>query len=183
MTLVAIIILSILFLSLVIGVSYNSFIHRKNVLQYAYHGLEAMVKKRHDLIPKLVEVVQSSAQFESRLIQQTNELLAYKEIKSLPAAQLAKRENEMAQSITQITNELRQDAAIRQQKSFMHLQKALVETEEQISAARRAYNAAAMEYNNAIEMFPTSLFANLLQYERVDPMELTLLETDYEEAP
>jgi LemA protein len=49
-------------------------------------------------------------------------------------------------------------------QNFLQLQAALNETEEQISAARRAYNAAVTDYNNALEMFPSSIFATLLNY-------------------
>jgi LemA protein len=180
MTLLAIVILTVILLSLVIGGSYNSFVHRKNAMRYAYHGLETMVQKRHDLLPRLAEVVQTSAKFEDQLLERTNRLLLDQQnIKSLPAAEMARKENEIVRSMQQITKELSQDAGMRQHKSFMHLQRSIAEAEEQIAAARRAYNAAVMEYNNAIEMFPTAVFATLLQYKPEEPLELVVLDADY----
>ncbi|MCB0633384.1 MAG: LemA family protein [Saprospiraceae bacterium] len=180
MTLLAIIILSVILLSLVIGASYNSFVHRKNAMLYAYHGLETMLQKRHDLLPKLAEVVQTSAYFEEQLLERTNQLmLAQKEIKSLPAPEMARKENEIVRSMQQITKELSRDAGVRQHKSFMHLQRSIADAEEQIAAARRAYNASVMEYNNAIEMFPTAVFATLLQYKPEKPIEIAVLDADY----
>lgn len=176
----AIIILSVLFLSLLIGWSYNSFIHRKNALQYAYQSLEVMLQKRHELLPKLAEVVQASAAFEFRLIEEANNLLQSNPPKQLPAAAMAQQENQIAKSITQITSAINRDAALRQGTSFVHLQKSIVEVEAQISAARRAYNAAVMEYNNAIEMFPTAVFASLLRLQRVDTVDLIVLEPEYQ---
>jgi LemA protein len=51
-------------------------------------------------------------------------------------------------------------------ENFMHLQRTLTELEEQISAARRAYNAAVTDYNNAVEMFPTNIVASMMNYKR-----------------
>ena len=51
-------------------------------------------------------------------------------------------------------------------ENFLHLQSTLNELEEQISAARRAYNQSVTDYNNAIEMFPTNFMANLMKLER-----------------
>ncbi|MBX2876524.1 MAG: LemA family protein [Saprospiraceae bacterium] len=179
MTQLAILILSVLFLSLLIGWSYNSFIHRKNALQYAYQSMEVMLQKRHELLPKLAEVVQASAEFEFRLIQEANNLLQQPNIKELPPAAMVQQENQIARSITQITSAINRDASLRQRKSFVHLQKSIVEVEAQISASRRAYNAAVMEYNNAIEMFPTAVFASMLKLQRIDPVDLVVLEPEY----
>lgn len=180
MTQLAIIFLIILFLSLLIGWSYNSFIHRKNALQYAYHSLEVMLQKRHELLPQLAEVVQASATLELRLVAEANNLLQHTEIKQLPVADMAQQENKIAKSITQITSAINRDAVLRQGQSFVHLQRSIVEVEAQISAARRAYNAAVMEYNNSIEMFPTAVFASILRLQRVDTMDLIVLESDYQ---
>lgn len=178
-TQVALFALIILLLSLLIGASYNSFIHRKNALQYAYLGLEVQLQKRHELLPKLADVVQTSAQFEFRLIEETNKLLSGGTLKEIGLPALVERENKIARSILQFTREINGDAALRQQRSFVHLQQSITEVEAQISAARRAYNAAAMEYNNAIEMFPTTIFATLSGVKRIDTMDLMVIEPDY----
>ncbi len=181
MTLFAIITLIVLLTVLILSASYNSLIHRRNALYYAYNGLETMLQKRYDMLPKLADVVKTSALFEQQLIQQANALAVGQEFKSLPAGERARKENQLVRSIQEITQELAKDGAVRQQKSFMHLQKSIVEVEEQISAARRAYNAAAMEYNNSLVMFPSVVFATLLKYEPVDPMDLMVLEPEYTE--
>lgn len=123
--------------------------------------------------------MQASAAFEFRLIQEANSLLQQTDRKELPAAAIVQQENKIARSITQITSAINRDATLRQGKSFVHLQKSIVEVEAQISASRRAYNAAVMEYNNAIEMFPTAVFAALLRLKRIDPVDLIVLEPDY----
>ncbi len=178
-TAIALIALIILLLSLLIGASYNGFVHRKNALQYAYQGLDVQLQKRHELLPQLAEIVQASAQFEFKLIAETNKWLSGGSPKALGSPALQERENKIARSILQLTREINRDAALRQQKSFVHLQQSITEVEAQISAARRAYNAAAMEYNNAIEMFPTVLFATLSGMKRVDTMDLLVIESDY----
>jgi LemA protein len=56
--------------------------------------------------------------------------------------------------------------ALKANESFMYLQTTLTEVEEQISAARRAYNASVTDYNNAVEMFPTNMVAALFDFRR-----------------
>jgi len=58
-------------------------------------------------------------------------------------------------------------------QNFLQLQSALNEVEEQISAARRAYNAAVTDYNNAVEMFPTNIFAGIMSYKKKKIFEIT----------
>jgi LemA protein len=57
-------------------------------------------------------------------------------------------------------------------ENFMHLQRTLVELEEQIAAARRAFNAAVLDYNNAVQMFPTNIAASVMGYKRKDFFEI-----------
>lgn len=57
-------------------------------------------------------------------------------------------------------------------ENVMHLQHSLNEIEEQISAARRAYNQAVTDYNNAIEMIPTNFMANAMNYKRKEVFEI-----------
>ena len=58
-------------------------------------------------------------------------------------------------------------------QNFIHLQSSLNEVEEQISAARRAYNAAVTSYNNAIEMLPTNILASMMNYQRKNVFEIS----------
>jgi LemA protein len=58
-------------------------------------------------------------------------------------------------------------------QNFLQLQAALNEIEEQISAARRAYNASVTEYNNAVEMFPSNIFAGMMGYKRKNVFEIS----------
>ena len=58
-------------------------------------------------------------------------------------------------------------------QNFLQLQGSLNEVEEQISAARRAYNSAVTNYNNACEMFPTNVFASMMSYQRKKVFEIS----------
>ena len=65
---------------------------------------------------------------------------------------------------------------LKSSENFLQLQRLLAEVEEQISAARRAYNSAVMEINNGIEMFPSSIVANMANVERGQPFEAVAAE-------
>ena len=58
-------------------------------------------------------------------------------------------------------------------ENFLHLQRTLNELEEQISAARRAFNAAVTDYNNAVDMFPTNIVASMFGFQRKTLLEFT----------
>ena len=58
-------------------------------------------------------------------------------------------------------------------RNFLQLQQTLNEVEEQISAARRAYNATVTDYNNSVEMFPTSIMASMMSYKRKQVFEIS----------
>ena len=58
-------------------------------------------------------------------------------------------------------------------ENFLHLQRTLVELEEQISAGRRAFNASVTDYNNAVEMFPTNILASMINYKRKSFFEIS----------
>ena len=74
-------------------------------------------------------------------------------------------DNELSRAMTQLNVTMESYPQLRSSENFVQLQRSLNEVEEQISAARRSYNAAAVEYNNAIEMFPGSIVANAMGFQ------------------
>ena len=63
-------------------------------------------------------------------------------------------------------------------ENFMHLQRTLNEVEEQISASRRSYNASVTDFNNAVEMFPSSVIAGMMNYKRKKVFEISEVERE-----
>jgi len=67
-------------------------------------------------------------------------------------------------------------------ENFLHLQRTLNELEEQISAARRAFNASVTDYNNSVEMFPTNIIANMFGFQRKELFRIEAAERAVPEA-
>jgi LemA protein len=149
-------------LLLILG--YNSLVGKQNQADNAFSALDAMLKKRFDLIPNLVATAKNYAQYEQSTL--TN--LVNLRSKALNG-ELSKSESiELDNSFTQATRSLvvlsENYPELRANENYLQLQRALNETEEQISAARRNYNASVTDFNDSVQKFPTNLLASAFGY-------------------
>ncbi|MFH1460159.1 MAG: LemA family protein [Candidatus Omnitrophota bacterium] len=162
-----------LMMILVIGVPilfivgmYNSLIGKKNMADNAFAGIDAMLKKRYDLIPNLVATVQQYMQHERGTLKEITELRAQAISGKLSDDQKVALNNKIAKAMNGIMVAVENYPDLKANTNFMQLQSTLTEIEEQLSAARRAFNAAITDFNNAIEMFPSSIIAGMMNYQR-----------------
>jgi len=153
-------------LLLIVFLLYNSLIGKKNQVQNAYGSIDALLKKRYDLIPNLVAVVKQYMAHEAGILEQVTELRAKAIASEHSQDDAIKLNNRISQSLGGILVAVEGYPDLKANDNFLRLQAALNEIEEQISAARRAYNASVVDYNNAVEMLPSSLLARLLRYRR-----------------
>lgn len=148
----------------VIGV-YNGLVTKRNQVENSFAGIDVQLKKRYDLIPNLVESVKGYMKHESEVLTRLAQL------RSTPFAQLTDEQKvEMDKSMSQVVSGLRvsveQYPDLKASDNVMHLQRTLTETEEQLSAARRSFNAAVMEYNNSLQTFPSNILANMFGFQK-----------------
>jgi len=146
---------------IIIGIRiYNDLIHHKNQVSKSFSTVDVLLKKRWDLIPNLVSVVKHHMEFE----QQT---LARSQVMSgdISPQQRLTLENQISRSMNNIVALMENYPELKSEQHVNQLLESLNETEEQISAARRFYNTAVTEYNNALEMFPSNLVANYMKYQ------------------
>jgi len=149
---------------LIIILLYNSLINKKNQVQNAFGGIDAILKKRYDLIPNLISAVKSYMKHEAGVLTEITELRTKVASGTLSDDEKVDLDNKISKSIGGIMVAVENYPDLKASQNFSQLQATLNEVEEQISAARRAYNAAVTDYNNATEMFPTSFFASLMGY-------------------
>jgi len=143
--------------------SYNTLIGRRNRADQALSSIEVQLTQRYDLITKLVETVRQYMGHERSLLEDIVKLRTQAVSAPTPAARI-QADNELSRAMTQLNVTMENYPQLRSSDNFLQLQRSLNEVEEQISAARRSYNAAAVEYNNAIEMFPGSLIAGSMNF-------------------
>jgi LemA protein len=140
---------------IVIGI-YNGLVSRRNGVDNAFASLDAMLQKRFDLVPNLVAAVKGYAAHESALFERVTALRA----QAQTAGGRLAADGEMATLLPQIMAVAENYPQLKASANFLHLQATLTELEEQISAARRAFNAAVTDYNTNIQSFPASILAN-----------------------
>ncbi len=161
-----IITLSIIAVVIIIMISmYNKLISRKNAVDYANGAVDTMYKQRFDLIPNLVAAVKQYMQHESGLLERLTELRT----KAISGTNLTAQERnafdqQLGQAIKSFNVAVENYPNLKASEQFSQLQASLNECEAQLAAARRTYNAAVVDYNNAVEMFPTNIMAGMMNY-------------------
>jgi len=151
---------------LILAGMYNSLIGKRNTVEQVFAGVDAVLKKRYDLVPNLVAVVQQYMKHEAGLLTEVTELRARAASGQLSDDETVEINNQMSRALGGIMVAVENYPELKASQNFLQLQRSLNEIEEQISAARRAYNAAVTDYNNAVEMLPTNLMAGLMHYAR-----------------
>ncbi|WP_042342372.1 LemA family protein [Calothrix sp. PCC 7507] len=143
---------------------YNSLIAKKNQVDNAFATIDVLLQKRWDLIPNLVTVAQKYMQFEQKTLTDIAKLRTKAISERVSDNARVALENQISSGLGNIMVAVEAYPTLTSNEHFIQLQQSLNEVEEQISAARRFYNTAVTEYNNAVEMFPTNFLASWLRY-------------------
>ncbi|MHC4665361.1 MAG: LemA family protein [Planctomycetota bacterium] len=145
---------------------YNSLIGKKNQVLNVFGTIDALLKKRYDLIPNLVATVKGYMQHERSLLEEVTKIRAEALSERISDNDAVELDDKLTRALSRVLLAVENYPDLKASDNFMHLQRTLTELEEQISAARRAYNAAVTDYNNAVEMFPTNIIASMMNYRR-----------------
>ena len=167
----ALIILAVLIL--VVVLMYNSLVAKKNQVDNIFAGVDAILKKRYNLIPNLVSSVQQYMQHEKSILEKVTELRAQAMQPGISDAQKIALDKQITSALGNIMVAVENYPQLKANENVMHLQHTLTEVEAQIAAARRAYNQAVTDYNNALEMIPTNFLASMMHYTRRQVFEIT----------
>jgi len=152
---------------------YNSLVSKKNQVENIFASVDTQLKKRYDLIPNLVGSVQKYMQHEKGILEKVTELRAQAIKPNIPDEKKIALDKEITGALGSIMVAVENYPELKANENVMHLQHTLTEIEAQISAARRAYNQAVTDYNNAIEMIPTNILANMMHYTRKQVFEIS----------
>ena len=153
-------------LGLVLALMYNTLISRKNQVENIFGSVDAVLKKRFDLIPNLISSVQQYMSHEKDLLEKITQWRSQAMKPGISDESKIDLDQKMSSALGSIMVAVENYPDLKANENIMHLQRTLTEVEAQISAARRAYNQAVTDYNNAIEMFPTNIMANMMRFTR-----------------
>jgi LemA protein len=158
--------------------AYNGLINLKNKKINAFKQIDVQLKRRHDLIPNLVNAVKGAMDFERQtleaVIQARNQAVAAganagpDAMKSVGAA-----ENQLSAALSRFNVVVEQYPQLKATANVAQLQEELTSTENRIGFSRQAYNDTATQYNTKQQQFPTNLFAGLAKATPAELWEIT----------
>lgn len=153
---------------LIIGIGiYNSLIGKKNQVANAFSAIDVMLKKRFDLLPNLIETVKQYTQYEGDTLTKVVELRSRANNADLTNDQKLDIDRQLSSGVKSLMVTVENYPDLKANQNFLNLQTTWTESEEQIAAARRNYNASVTDYNDAIMMFPGSIFAGMMNYQQI----------------
>lgn len=155
-------------LAFVIGI-YNGLIGRRNRIDEALAQIQVQLKRRHDLIPNLVNAVKGYMGFEQKVLTDvTNARAQAVTAGAQGVAAQAQAENMLTSTLRSLFAVVENYPDLKANQNVLSLQEELTTTENQISFSRQHYNASVLEYNNAIQVFPNVLLAGMFGFTKRD---------------
>ena len=131
----------------------------RNRVDEAWSGIDVQLKRRHDLVPNLVETVKGYATHEQTVFTKTTEARA-EAMKAGTVAATQQAEAKLSGALADLRAVAENYPDLRATENFQQLQRNLNEIEDEIQAARRIYNSNVQAYNTKIQIFPNSIIAN-----------------------
>ncbi|MEZ5475233.1 MAG: LemA family protein [Steroidobacteraceae bacterium] len=148
-------------------VTYNRLVRDRNRVAQSWSDVDVQLRRRHDLVPRLVEVVKGYAGYERALLESVTQLRSLGTTLRSPS-ELTPVESQLAGGLQQLIAIAEAYPDLKASQNFLALQSELAGTENQIQFARRYYNGAVNLYNTQIERFPNLLIARSFAFRPAD---------------
>lgn len=146
---------------------YNSLVKRKNMIEDQWAQIDVVLKRRADLIPKLVDVIKAYAKHEKEtfadVVNLRNQFVNSSSIK-----EEVENNKEVVKGLSKIMVIAEAYPELKANENFKGLQDELSETEDKIQIARQFYNDAVLNYRNILETFPSNIIANLFNFKKIE---------------
>lgn len=150
---------------------YNRFVSQKAQIEEAWADIDVQLKRRHDLIPNLMEAVKGYMEHEKQTFQQVTEART----KAMNADSVEKQqqaENQLSGALKSLFAVSEDYPQLRASENFQKFQRELADTENKIQAARRFYNANVRDYNTDVDQFPDKIIADMFEFQKWEYFEL-----------
>jgi len=146
----------------IVGV-YNGLIKLKNRVDEAWSDIDVQLKRRHDLIPNLINTVKGYAAHEKEVFEKVTEARTAAMGAQTPVEK-ENAENMLSGTLKSLFAVAENYPDLKANQNFLELQRELTDTEDKIQAARRFYNGNVRDFNTKIQVFPTNVFAGMLNF-------------------
>lgn len=169
MTTTSIIILVVVILLVIWCISiYNNLVKLRNNRENAFANIDVQLKQRHDLVPQLDATVKGYAAHEKDVFQKVTEARAA----AMGATSINDKiqaENMLTSALSGLKVSLEAYPELKANQNFLQLQSEVADLENKLAAVRRFFNSATKELNNAVQTFPSNIFANMFGFHK-EPM-------------
>jgi len=142
---------------------YNSLIQLRNRVKNAWSQIDVQLKRRHDLIPNLLETVKGYMKHEREIMENITKYRS-QAMDASTVGQKAQAEGLLSGALGQLRVQVENYPDLKANQNFLALQEELTSTENKISFARQSYNDQVLFYNNKIQMFPSNIIAGLFKF-------------------
>ena len=179
-----IIILVVVVLLVLWGVSiYNNLVKLRNNRENAFANIDVQLKQRHDLVPQLVATVKGYADHEKGVFMRVTEARSA----AMSASSIDDKisaENALTSALSGLKVSLEAYPELKANQNFLQLQNELSDIENKLAAVRRFFNSTTRELNNAVQTFPSNLFASMFGFKKEPMFEIpTEQRTEFDKAP
>ena len=168
--LIVVAVIVVLLIVFITGI-YNALIRLRNQVDNAWSQIDVQLKRRHDLIPNLVETAKGYMQHE----RETFEAITNARSKAMGAntvADAAQAEGALTDALSKFMLVVENYPDLKANQNFLSLQETLTSTENKIAFARQGYNDQVLFFNNKIMMFPSNIIANSFNFTKRDFFEI-----------
>jgi LemA protein len=163
--------LALLLIGLLVGSLFNGLVRGRNACDMAWADVDVELRRRHDLVPSLVETVKGYAAHERGTLEAVvaaRARAASSESTHAPPAEQARSENALAGGLRQVFALAERYPQLKADASFLQLQQQLGATEDRIQATRSAYNGAVRQFNVQVQSFPGNIVAGAFGFAHRD---------------
>jgi LemA protein len=158
---IVILVIVIILVFICIGI-YNGLVGARNQVKNAWAQIDVQLKRRHDLIPNLMETVKGYMEHERGTLEAvTNARTAAQSMANAGIADRAKAEGELGGALSRLFAVAESYPTLKANENFLALQEELASTENKISFSRQFYNDTVLKFNNMIQMFPSNIIAGM----------------------
>ncbi len=157
---------------LIIGI-YNALVRLRNQVDNAWSQIDVQLKRRHDLIPNLVETAKGYMKHE----RETFEAITNARSQAMGATNVAdasKAEGALGEALSKFMLVVENYPDLKANQNFLSLQEELTSTENKIAFARQNYNDQALFFNNKVQMFPSNIVAGMFKFVKRDFFEIEI---------
>lgn len=150
---------------------YNALIRLRNQVKNAWAQIDVQLKRRHDLIPNLIETVKGYMTHERQIMENITKYRS-QAMNAQTVGEKAQAESLLSGALGQLRVQVENYPDLKANQNFLALQEELTATENKISFARQNYNDQVMMYNNKIQMFPSNIVAGMFNFKEEEFFEL-----------